>query len=71
MVEKPVRDLLDLSGECDSNALGVVIRLKYPEIKIEYFFCDTHKELPETYKYLKRIEARLRIESLALLVICE
>lgn len=28
---------------------------------MEYFFCDTHKELPETYEYLDRIEARLGI----------
>ncbi|HBQ98456.1 MAG TPA: phosphoadenosine phosphosulfate reductase, partial [Cyanobacteria bacterium UBA11691] len=27
-----------------------------------YFFCDTHKELPETYSYLDRIEARLGIK---------
>lgn len=29
---------------------------------MEYFFCDTHKELPETYEYLDRIEARLGIK---------
>jgi 3'-phosphoadenosine 5'-phosphosulfate sulfotransferase (PAPS reductase)/FAD synthetase len=29
---------------------------------MEYFFCDTHKELAETYDYLKRIEARLGIK---------
>ena len=28
---------------------------------MEYFFCDTHKELPETYQYLERIKARLGI----------
>jgi 3'-phosphoadenosine 5'-phosphosulfate sulfotransferase (PAPS reductase)/FAD synthetase len=26
---------------------------------IEYFFCDTHKELPETYAYLKKLEILL------------
>jgi len=29
---------------------------------MEYFFCDTHKELPETYDYLERIKARLGIK---------
>ncbi len=29
---------------------------------MEYFFCDTHKELPETYEYLERIKARLGIK---------
>jgi 3'-phosphoadenosine 5'-phosphosulfate sulfotransferase (PAPS reductase)/FAD synthetase len=28
---------------------------------MEYFFCDTHKELPETYEYLDRLRARLGI----------
>jgi 3'-phosphoadenosine 5'-phosphosulfate sulfotransferase (PAPS reductase)/FAD synthetase len=29
---------------------------------MEYFFCDTHKELPETYEYLDRIKVRLGIK---------
>ena len=29
---------------------------------MEYFFCDTHKELPEIYEYLDRIKARLGIK---------
>jgi len=29
---------------------------------MEYFFCDTHKELQETYDYLDRIKARLGIK---------
>jgi len=28
---------------------------------MEYFFCDTHQELSETYEYLDRIKARLGI----------
>lgn len=28
---------------------------------MEYFFCDTGKELPETYEYLERIKTRLDI----------
>jgi len=30
--------------------------------QMEYFFCNTHKELPETYEYLDRIKARLGIK---------
>jgi hypothetical protein len=33
---------------------------------MEYFFCDTHKELQETYDYLDRIEARLGIKIIRL-----
>lgn len=29
---------------------------------MEYFFCDTHKELQETYDFLDRLKARLRIK---------
>jgi len=56
-----VRHILGLSGGKDSTALAVWMRSHHPELPIEYFFCDTHKELPETYDYLKRIEARLGI----------
>lgn len=63
---KSVRHILGLSGGKDSTALAVLMRQQYPDLKIEYFFCDTHKELPETEEYLDRIEARLgiRIERL-------
>jgi 3'-phosphoadenosine 5'-phosphosulfate sulfotransferase (PAPS reductase)/FAD synthetase len=30
--------------------------------QMEYFFCDTHKELTETYEYLERLKARLGIQ---------
>jgi hypothetical protein len=60
MAEKPVRHILGLSGGKDSTALAVLMHQEVPDI--EYFFCDTHKELPETYEYLDRIEARLGIK---------
>lgn len=59
MSNKKVRYILGLSGGRDSTALAYFMRKEYPDLEIEYFFCDTHKELPETYDYLKRIEARL------------
>jgi 3'-phosphoadenosine 5'-phosphosulfate sulfotransferase (PAPS reductase)/FAD synthetase len=54
-----VRHILLLSGGKDSTALAIYMRDRHPEIDLEYVFCDTHKELPETYEYLTRIEAYL------------
>jgi 3'-phosphoadenosine 5'-phosphosulfate sulfotransferase (PAPS reductase)/FAD synthetase len=58
-MEKPVRHIMGLSGGKDSTALAVLLHKEIPEM--EYFFCDTHRELPETYEYLDRIKARLGI----------
>ncbi len=57
MGNKRVRHVLGLSGGKDSAALALYLRDKVPDI--EYFFCDTHKELPETYEFLHKLEARL------------
>jgi len=54
------RHVLGLSGGKDSTALAVHLHRRAPDL--EYFFCDTGKELPETYEYLDRIRARLGIE---------
>ncbi|MBM97084.1 MAG: hypothetical protein CMI09_14700 [Oceanospirillaceae bacterium] len=51
--------VLGLSGGRDSAALAVFMRQHYPDIKIEYFFTDTGKELPEVYEYLGRLEGFL------------
>ncbi len=60
MSKKKVRHILGLSGGKDSTALAVLLHKEIPEM--EYFFCDTHKELQETYDYLDRIKARLGIK---------
>jgi 3'-phosphoadenosine 5'-phosphosulfate sulfotransferase (PAPS reductase)/FAD synthetase len=60
--EKKVRHILGLSGGKDSTALAIFMRREYPDLELEYFFCDTHKELTETYDYLKRIEDWLGIK---------
>lgn len=57
MSEKPIRQILSLSGGKDSAALAVYMRDKVPDI--EYVFCDTDKELDETYDYLKKLEVYL------------
>lgn len=60
MVENQVRHILGLSGGKDSAALAVFMRDRVPDM--EYFFCDTGKELDETYEYLDRLKARLGIK---------
>lgn len=52
-----VRHVLGLSGGKDSAALAIYMRHRIPEM--EYYFCDTQKELPETYQYLEQLEAHL------------
>jgi len=54
---KPIRHILSLSGGKDSTALAIYMRDRIPEM--EYVFCDTEQELPETYEYLDRLEAYL------------
>jgi 3'-phosphoadenosine 5'-phosphosulfate sulfotransferase (PAPS reductase)/FAD synthetase len=56
-MDKKVRHILGLSGGRDSAALAVYMRDRIPDI--EYFFCDTLKELPETYEYLDRLQVYL------------
>lgn len=59
MNEKTARHICLISGGKDSTALAIYLRDRHPELDMEYVFCDTHKELPETYEYLTRIEAYL------------
>jgi len=57
MAEERTRHILGVSGGKDSTALAIYLRDRIPDI--EYVFCDTGKELPETYEYLDRLEAYL------------
>lgn len=59
MTNDAVKHVLGLSGGRDSAALAVYMRQHHPELKIEYFFTDTGKELPEVYEYLGRLEGFL------------
>ena len=52
-----VRHICGISGGKDSSALAVYLRDKVQGM--EYFFCDTGAELPETYEYLTRLEVIL------------
>lgn len=46
-----------MSGGKDSTALALYMRDRQEDM--EYVFCDTDKELTETYDYLNRVEAFL------------
>lgn len=52
-----MRHVCGISGGKDSSALAVYLRDQVPDM--EYFFCDTGAELPETYEYLNRLEVVL------------
>ena len=52
-----IRHICGISGGKDSSALAVYLRETVPEM--EYFFCDTGAELPETYEYLTRLQVIL------------
>lgn len=56
-MDKNVRHICGLSGGKDSTALALYMRDRVPEM--EYVFCDTGKELKETYDYLALVEAYL------------
>jgi 3'-phosphoadenosine 5'-phosphosulfate sulfotransferase (PAPS reductase)/FAD synthetase len=53
---KKVRHVLGISGGKDSAALAIYMRDKYPHLEIEYYTCDTGKELNETYQLIKNLE---------------
>jgi 3'-phosphoadenosine 5'-phosphosulfate sulfotransferase (PAPS reductase)/FAD synthetase len=53
------RHVLGISGGKDSAALAVFMRVRHPELELQYFFTDTGKELPEVYAFLGRLEGFL------------
>jgi hypothetical protein len=56
---KKVRHVLGISGGKDSAALAIYMKNKYPNLDIEYYTCDTGKELDETYQLIKNLEVYL------------
>jgi 3'-phosphoadenosine 5'-phosphosulfate sulfotransferase (PAPS reductase)/FAD synthetase len=54
-----VRHICGISGGKDSSAMAVHLRRTRPDLDIEFFFCDTGAELPETYEYLNKLEGVL------------
>ncbi len=55
--DQTVRHILSLSGGKDSTALAIYLHDRIPNL--EYVFCDTGEELPETYEFLDKLEAFL------------
>lgn len=53
------RHILGISGGKDSAALAIYLHDKYPHLNFEYYFCDTGKELDETYTLIENIESYL------------
>lgn len=62
-----VRHVLGISGGKDSAALAIYLNEKYPELDLEYYFCDTGRELDETYILVEKLETILnkKIERLS------
>jgi 3'-phosphoadenosine 5'-phosphosulfate sulfotransferase (PAPS reductase)/FAD synthetase len=58
-MNKKTRHVLGISGGKDSAALAIYMRDKYPELDIEYYTCDTGKELTETYDLIDKLEVYL------------
>jgi 3'-phosphoadenosine 5'-phosphosulfate sulfotransferase (PAPS reductase)/FAD synthetase len=56
-----IRHLVSVSGGKDSTALALYMRETYPQVPVEYIFCDTDCELPETLEYLEKLEALLGV----------
>lgn len=54
---KEPRHILSLSGGKDSTALALYMKDRVRNL--EYVFCDTEKELKETYAYLDKIEVHI------------
>ena len=57
-----IRHVLGISGGKDSAALAIYLKQKYPNINIEFYTCDTGKELDETYQLIKNLEVYLGIK---------
>jgi len=54
-----VRHVLGISGGKDSAALAIYMKIKYPDLPIEYYNADTGKELKETYDLLSKLKGVL------------
>jgi 3'-phosphoadenosine 5'-phosphosulfate sulfotransferase (PAPS reductase)/FAD synthetase len=57
-----VRHVLGISGGKDSAALAIYMKSKYPSLNIDFYTCDTGKELDETYQLIKNLEVFLGIK---------
>lgn len=56
-----VRHVLGISGGKDSAALAIYMKELYPQMDIEFYTCDTGKELDETYQLIHNLESKLGV----------
>jgi hypothetical protein len=54
-----VRHVLGISGGKDSAALAIYMRDRDPDLDIEYYTCDTGRELEDTYQLIDNLEIYL------------
>ena len=54
-----VKHVLGISGGKDSAALAIYLKRLYPQMDMEYYSCDTGKELDDTYKLIDNLESFL------------
>ena len=59
---KKIRHVLGISGGKDSAALAIYMKDKYPDLDIEYYTCDTGKELDQTYELIQTLQVYLEKE---------
>jgi 3'-phosphoadenosine 5'-phosphosulfate sulfotransferase (PAPS reductase)/FAD synthetase len=58
-MSEQVRHVIGISGGKDSSALAIYLNDHYPDLPLEYYFCDTGKELDETYALIQNLETYL------------
>ena len=51
-----IKHVLGLSGGKDSTALAIYLSQRHPELEVEYYFCDTGKELDEVYETIEKLK---------------
>lgn len=54
-----VRHVLGISGGKDSAALAIYMKTKYSDLDIDFYTCDTGKELDETYQLIESLKGFL------------
>ena len=54
-----INHVLGISGGKDSAALAIYMNENYPELDINFYTCDTGKELKETYDLIDRLNSVL------------
>ena len=51
-----LKHVIGISGGKDSAALAIYLNNLYPSLDLIYYFCDTGKELDETYQLIENLE---------------